>query len=71
MGGKELIKMDREKAEGLVKALIDTAYITGLHSGLKTGLYYQDDGSCLEATERRDELKKEIISYLTGEGEDK
>jgi len=57
--------MDREKAEGLVNSLIDATYITGLHSGLKTGLYYQDDGSCVEATEKRDELKDEIISYLT------
>jgi len=63
--------MDKEKAEGLINSLIDAAYITGLHSSLKTGLYYQDDGSCVEATEKRDELRNEIISYLTGEGKDK
>jgi len=63
--------MDKEKAERLVNSLIDAAYITGLHSGLKTGLYYQDDGSCVEVTEKRDELRNEIISYLTGERENK
>jgi len=57
--------MDKEKAEGLVKSLIDAAYDAGYYSGMK------EDGSPhhLEAMKKRNELGVEIITYLVGERE--
>jgi len=55
--------MNKEKAEGLVYSLIDAASKTGYLSVVArfNSPYY------IEAIEKRDELRDEIISYLTGE----
>jgi len=59
--------MDKEKAEGLVMSLLIYSYDTGYFTGTKVidSSYYK------QAMKRRNELKDEIINYLTGEEEDK
>jgi len=62
--------MDKEKAEGLVDSLIDAACDVG-YLGYYGGMGRDGLSHHLEIVAKRDELKDEIISYLTGEGKDK
>jgi len=58
-------KVNKEKAEGLVKSLINVAY----NAGFLSVLLRHDSPYYLRVIEKRDELKDEIITYLVGERE--
>ena len=59
-------KMDKEKAEGLVKSLLDTVYAIVHLAILDEGI----SPHYLETVKKRNELKDEIIRYLIGEKEE-